>query len=209
MALGNPTALSRKIKDERGKPYGKLTVIELHSIRQEAIWLCRCDCGNTTTVAGSDLRTGGTKSCGCGRKTQGGGYKAPEYATWKMMKARCYNTNNAEYHNYGARGIVVCDRWRRSFVNFLSDMGARPFAGASIDRFPNNDGNYEPGNCRWATPLEQGQNTRKVVNLTYDGKTQCIRAWARDLNIQHCVIRARLKRGLPLHLVLIGKTSHQ
>jgi hypothetical protein len=208
MAHDNSIKLRREIKDERGKTYGKLTVIEFHAVRLEAMWLCRCECGNTTIVAGSDLRRGGTKSCGCGRRTQGGGHKAPEYSTWKMMKARCYNTNNAEYKNYGARGITVCDRWRHSFVNFLNDMGPRPFAGASIDRIDNN-GNYELGNCRWATPLEQGQNTRKVVNLTHDGKTQCIRAWARDLNIEHCVIRERLKRGLPLHLVLIGKTGHR
>lgn len=208
MAQSDSTVINGRIKDERGKTYGNLVVVDLHFIRQEAMWLCRCECGNTTTVAGSDLRKGGTKSCGCGRKTQSGGHGTPEYSTWKMMKSRCHNANNSEYKNYGARGVRVCDRWRHSFVNFLADMGKRPFIGASIDRI-DNDGNYEPGNCRWATPLEQSQNTRKVINLTYDGKTQCIRAWARDLNIQHCVIRDRLKRGLPLHLVLIGKAGHR
>jgi len=197
----NSKQLPTRVKDEIGNVYGKLTVLELAEIRVEAIWLCRCDCGQLTKVAGSDLRKGGTKSCGCGRKSQGGGYKTPEYTTWKEMKRRCYNPQFRWYHLYGGRGITICDRWRTSFVNFLADMGPRPFPEATVERV-DNDGNYAPENCRWASRLEQGQNTRKVRLLTHNGKTLSIRGWARELGIRHCIILWRLKHKWPIEKVL-------
>jgi hypothetical protein len=206
MAKSNSSKLSPWAKDERGKKYGKLTVIAFAGTRGEVIWTCRCECGNLAKVAGSDLRKGGTKSCGCGRATQNGGSKTTEYCSWKEMKRRCYNTKHIEYKNYGGRGIEICSRWRTSFVNFLADMGNKPFPEATIDRI-NNDGNYEPGNCRWATKMEQGQNTRKTVMLTHDGKTQCIREWARELGVQHCVIRYRIKHCWPIEKVLSKRAA--
>jgi hypothetical protein len=191
--------------DETGNVYGQLTVLKYVGTNgaSDSMWLCQCDCGNTTTVARGDLRKkyGGTHSCGCGRKTQGGGYKTPEYASWKEMKRRCYNPRYREYHLYGGRGITICDRWRTSFVNFLADMGKRPFPEASIDRI-NNAGNYEPGNCRWSTRLEQGQNTRKVRLLTFNGETMCLRAWARRIGITKRTLSVRLERGWPLDKAL-------
>lgn len=195
------------LKDMTGKRFGRLTVLKLAEIRTEAMWLCRCDCGELTTVAGSELRKGGTKSCGCGRKSQGGGYKTTEYTSWKEMKRRCYNPKYREYYLYGGRGIVICERWRTSFVNFLADMGPKPFPEATIDRVDYN-GNYEKSNCRWATKLEQGQNTRKVRLITYNGETLCLREWARRVGITKHTLSVRLERGWPLEKALTtGSTS--
>ena len=134
-------------------------------------WLCRCDCGNERIVVGSNLSNGHIKSCGClkaevakARMTTHGhhptGKQTPEYTTWCNIKIRCYNTEADNYAYYGGRGIRVCDRWLNSFENFLSDMGERPSRKHTIDR-KNNDGNYEPNNCRWITMLEQCANRRK------------------------------------------------
>lgn len=185
--------------DETGNVYHRLTVVESAGSTSsgDSLWMCRCECGTMTTVARSDLRKGGIKSCGCLRSIQGGGHGTPEYTSWKEMKRRCYNKRNREYRNYGGRGITICDRWRTSFVNFLADMGPKPFPEATIDRYPNNDGNYEPGNCRWATRLEQGHNTRKVHLLTYNGETMPLRAWARKLGITHRTLSVRIERGWP------------
>jgi len=201
LKAGRSTRCSRKcpanppVKDERGKVYNRLTVIELAEIRGEARWLCRCECGNLTKVAGSDLRGGDTKSCGCLRASQGGGHGTTEYTTWKEMKRRCFNTRNSQYYLYGGRGITICDRWRKSFVNFLADMGPKPFPEASIDRYPDMNGPYSPENCRWATKMEQSQNSRKARMLTYNGETMCMRAWARRLGITHGTLRRRIKLG--------------
>ena len=211
MATSNSNQLSRHTKDETGNVYSKLTVVEFagKSKSGDSLWRCLCECGNMTTVARGDLRKsyGGTNSCGCGRKSQGGGHGALEYTNWKEMKRRCYNPRYKEYHLYGGRGITICDRWRTSFVNFLADMGKRPFPEASIDRI-NNNGNYEPDNCRWATKLEQGQNTRKARMITYNGETLCLREWARRIGITHRTLSVRLKRGWPLEKALtIGSTA--
>jgi hypothetical protein len=123
------------------------------------------------------------------------------------MKRRCYNPNNDQYHLYGERHIVVCDRWRKSFVNFLADMGPKPFPEASVERI-SNDGNYEPGNCKWATKMEQSQNTRKVRLLTYKGVTMCLRAWARKLGITHQTLRLRIERGWSDDQIFAPSDSH-
>lgn len=129
-----------------------------------------CDCGNKTIVSTGNLKNGTTKSCGCyqreyqakrGRKNfyKHGLSNHPLYPTWSTMKSRCYNKNNISYKNYGARGIKVCDRWLNSFENFLKDMGEKPSDKHSLDRIDIN-GDYEPSNCRWATPEEQAINKR-------------------------------------------------
>lgn len=118
----------------------------------------------------------------------------PEYSTWRGMKARCERPSHHKYHRYGGRGIVVCRRWKRSFNNFLADMGCKPSPQHSIDRI-DNDGNYEPSNCRWATQLEQQNNTQRTVLLTYQGKTQSAALWAREKNVSRKTLNTRLKRG--------------
>lgn len=154
--------------DTVGHRYGKLVVLRERRLRSggqvRSFCNCRCDCGKLCLMAKASLRNGDTKSCGCerGRASVHGharrGGKSLEYICWTNMKARCLYPKNNRYEYYGGRGIKVCERWLESFENFLADMGPRP-RGMSIDRI-NPDGNYEPGNCRWATSKEQNNNKR-------------------------------------------------
>ena len=150
---------------EPGERYGLLTVVSQSESRNgRRVYECRCDCGNTTLVLSTHLRQGQTKSCGCRERTTHG-HKlvdgaSPTYNSWKMMLTRCRNPQHKDWEFYGARGITVCDRWSR-FVHFLEDMGERP-EGTSLDRI-DVLGNYEPGNCRWATREVQAKNTRRQL----------------------------------------------
>lgn len=130
--------------------------------------------------------------------------RTAEYMAWAGMIQRCTNKKSREYHNYGGRGITVCERWR-SYVSFLADVGRRPSELYSLDRFPDVNGNYEPGNVRWATGREQGNNMRKNVRLELNGKTQTMTEWAREFRIDPNTIATRLMRGWTVEAALTRK----
>jgi hypothetical protein len=164
------------LKDIIGQRFGRLVVLGREPNRRDnrTLWLARCDCGAEKVVVGHQLRSGSTTSCGClhsedlaerNRVNATHGLRnSPLYNTWKNMIDRCVNPKNKRWENYGGRGIAVCDRWSDSVTDFhndiLAEIGPRP-AGKSIDR-KDNDGNYEPGNVRWATPKEQRNNRSDI-----------------------------------------------
>lgn len=164
-------------------------------------FLCQCECGIIKPVVGSNVTRGRSACCGCTKAevsrrnfTTHGQSEAPEYGIWKGMRERCRNVNHAAYDRYGGAGVRVCDRWN-NFGVFLSDMGPRPSLRHSVDRYPNARGNYEPGNCRWATPSEQSRNQPSRKTLTYCGQTMIPVDWAKIIGISVGTLFARLKRG--------------
>lgn len=194
-------------KDIKGKKYGRLLVLSIagRDKFRKVTWNCLCDCGNSVVVAGCSLRSGTTSSCGCYQKiacVTHGGYKSKEYKSWAEMLSRCNNPNTTAYHNYGGRGIRVCERWANSFATFLADMGPKPSPSHSIDRI-NNEGDYFPGNCRWATKKEQDTNRRQTRLYTLYGKTMCLKDWAKYARITYDALRGRIDRqGMSLEVAI-------
>lgn len=193
----------RKIVDMTGQKLGRLTVISRAESgkRGQARWNCVCDCGGKITTDGSELRRGRTTSCGCLGKERRkeanlthGKRGIPTYRVWAGMKNRCTNPNNPSYGYYGGRGIAVCERWDK-FENFLADMGEEP-EGMSIERKDNN-GNYSPENCIYATQKEQTRNTRYNRIIKYGGREQCIADWAIELGISYGTLWRRLREYPP------------
>ena len=163
---------------------------------------CTCRCGKEGVVRPFTLvNRGKVKSCGCLRKINAGRLnlrhglsRTPEYKVWAWMISRCENRNAAPFGRYGGRGIRVCERWRRSFFDFISDMGRRPAPSLTLERADNSRG-YEPGNCYWATRKQQNRNTRANHLLTLEGRSQPMAAWAEEIGIRQNTLLARLKRG--------------
>ena len=195
----------RKGKDITGDRFGKLVAMAFHSQSPYKDggkrWLFKCDCGNEIIRHIHEARNVG--HCGCmtdqhlaeGHKKiiKHGMAGTKDYQAWDAMRQRCVNPNNSAYSYYGGRGIKVCERWMKSFENFLSDMGPRP-PKATIDRRDNN-GNYEPGNCVWATRKEQQQNRRGNVYYTIGAETKCLMEWCEQYNISYGAVRGRVNRG--------------
>jgi hypothetical protein len=196
------------------KKFGRLTVIAkaATSGSGKTRWFCKCDCGRETIVrTGSLRRAGNTESCGClhseiaGKRLRTHGLsKTAEYRIWKLMKARCFRPGSSYFAYYGGRGITVCDEWRDSFPAFLRDMGLRPSPKHSIERL-NNDLGYFPGNCIWATRLQQAQNQSSNINLTFQGKTMCLSEWARTLGIIPGTLANRFRRGWSVERILLTR----
>jgi hypothetical protein len=185
-----------------GRKYGKLTVFQEveknpHGKRQ---FICRCECGGSRKVNLGCLNSGYTNSCGCLRRQQArlncppkhGKSNSPVFHVWRSMKSRCYNPKNASYLHYGARGIKVCDRWM-NFQNFLEDMG-EPKKGLSLDRI-NNNGNYEPSNCKWSNWNQQARNRSNNRRITHKGKTQTLVEWCEELGLNFATVSGRLYFG--------------
>lgn len=189
------------VKDMTGKRFGCLTVIERNGIcprRKLALWRCRCDCGGEAVATGTLLRLGKITSCGCHshryhKRKRHGMAETLLYASWMAMHDRCRNPNNPGWERYGGRGITVCERWG-DFGNFFADMGEKPSREHTIERIDNN-GNYEPGNCRWATRKEQANNTaRNHVLNTSRGQIRLCEA-ATIAGVTMAAIERRLRRG--------------
>jgi hypothetical protein len=206
--------MGRPLIDELGKRYGRLVVLEKTRDETQVAWRCRCDCGAETVTRGCKLRQGEVISCGCfnreriaaigrGHVRHGhcvDGHSSPEYRAWVSMSKRCYGGGHP---NYREHGIVVCQRWRDSFEAFLADMGPRP-RGHSIDRIDVH-GNYEPSNCRWASPSQQQRNKRSNHHL--DGVTAMQMRWlVTDYGVtQKAVARAFETNEVTVREVLQGK----
>ncbi len=227
--------MGKKIEVKNGDKYGRLTIIKevkpriFKSGNVCRRVLCKCKCGNRKEVNLYSIKSGLTKSCGCLLKEKStetmkkirhlgmevknghGMSETNTYFSWKSMKSRCLYKKNVAFNRYGGRGIKICDRWL-IFENFHADMGDRP-EGKSLDRI-DNEGNYEPGNCRWATRKEQGSNKRNNKFLEYNGKKQTIAEWTRELGFK----RQRAWRGdgparrtrlsHPVHLYRSGTSRH-
>ena len=185
--------------DLTGRVFGQLTVIQYAGGRR---WLVQCVCGTTKQVLSYSITSGHTRSCGCLQReiatrlaTKHNGCGTAEYNIWYGMISRCNDPRDKSYCNYGGRGIVVCNQWRESFSVFLADMGPRPTSKHQLDRYPNNDGNYEPGNCRWATQTEQARNRRNNHRITHNGISLTLVEWADRISIRATTIRQRLKYG--------------
>ena len=199
-----------KIKDLSGLVFNRLTVTAIASARSTQggmRWKCLCSCGNKTTIAGTCLQSGNTQSCGCLKEVAivtHGMCGTPTYHSWATMQQRCVNKNNTGYKNYGARGIKVCERWIGSFERFYADMGKRPSTKHTIDRI-DNDGDYTPDNCRWATKNEQVRNIRSNVLITHEGTTLCATDWSSRTGIHINTIRYRFHAGWPSDEILTTK----
>ena len=197
---GEDLDIARRPKDRKGEVCGKLTAerIDQKTSYGEYRWLYRCECGGTTVQ--HPQAAGVTGHCGCltherhsKRSTKHGQVGELAYNSWCNMKSRCSNPKNPHYEKYGGRGISVCDDWQNSFVNFFRDMGERP-SGTTLERIRNN-GNYEPGNCCWATKKEQQNNRRNNVILTIKGVSRTIAEWAFIVDVKQSTISSRLRLG--------------
>lgn len=198
-----PPARTESLVEQR---FGKLFVVSYlgrHGKRRANAWLCYCECGNWSAVVGDNLRRGNSTNCGCVNdrrigsllRTHGLANKSPEYFIWKSIRGRCNNPKDTAFDNYGGRGIALCDRWN-DFALFLEDVGPRPSPNHSLDRI-DNDGNYEPSNCRWATKAEQNNNKRSNHAITFQGQTKNLQQWVKEHRIsKHIYYRA----------LLLGKT---
>lgn len=183
-----------QIVDITGNKYHKLTVIGMIPNKIPIKWVCKCDCGKIKFVIGGNLKSGGTKSCGCDKKKSNGLSRTSIYQVYKGIIQRCYNHKNKDYRNYGGRGITVCDEWRNSFIVFYNwSVSSGYDKSLQIDRI-NNNGNYEPLNCRWATLKQQGRNRRTNNIIEYNGKSQCLSDWAEELGISRSTFIYRIKK---------------
>lgn len=202
---------------KNGAKYNRWTIIKLDHIkctdcnRNREHYLCRCDCGTKKTVFKSLLTFGSSKSCGCLNReicTKHNMTGTRIYNIWRSMRVRCYKIDDDHYKNWGKRGITVCDEWRKEFINFYNWAITNGYKkNLSIDRI-NNDGNYEPSNCRWATQKEQGSNMRSNRNITFNGETHCVSEWSRLLGINYANLIYRLNTDMSIKKAFTKKINN-
>lgn len=200
--------MGRPAVDIAGNKFGRWFVIKRDGkIGESSAFLCVCDCGTIRRVRGPLLARGLTLSCGClGREILGnnarkhGRHTHHLYRTWVAMRDRCRRETHDAYHRYGGRGISVCERWN-DFALFLHDVEQSWSAGLTLDRIDPN-GNYEPGNIRWATAQQQAQNKAGARTISHDGKSLTIREWANIAGITPAALRSRLTKGWPVDKAL-------
>lgn len=194
--------------DFRGKRVGRLEVIEEcgRDSKKNVLWECECDCGAVVKVPASRLKTGSVVSCGCYHKerqvevsTKHGKKHSRVYNIWTHIIQRCTNPKSKSYHNYGGRGIFVCNEWL-DFKGFYKDMGDPP-DGTSVERINNEDGYYK-NNCRWATKPEQNNNKRCNLFFEVNGERLSLKQWADRLGVNYFTLHARYKRGRPKEEIL-------
>jgi hypothetical protein len=207
MAATQANGHSRKFKDLTGQRFASLTVTSLDhkKIRPnkkgtKLFWKCLCDCGKETVAESSNIANGTTKSCGCLKResysTTHGETGKRLHTIWICMKGRCYNTSNRAYSDYGGRGIVVCDEWRTSYEDFRDWATANGYDDSlTLDRHPDTNGNYEPGNCRWANWFQQQRNRRDTIMLEFRGQRKSLCDWADEFGIRRGLIYERMARG--------------
>ena len=190
---------------EPGSTFGSWTVLRAEYLQRyesdRLFVFVRCSCGTERWIMASNYRNGNSPHCGCKRlvykkhgHTKHGGGKSTEYGAWVHMKTRCLDPKFKYFKHYGGRGIGICDRWVSNFENFLADVGAAPGSSYEIERIDNN-GNYEPGNCRWATRKQQMRNTRHNRLLTFNDKTQTVVEWAEEIGMLQNTLENRIFRG--------------
>jgi hypothetical protein len=192
--------------DVKGKRFHRLVAIEHKP--SPSRWVCQCDCGNTCEPAVHSLTSGAVKSCGCygrekflGRITKHGKSRSKLHKVWTSAKQRCHNPNSTAFHYYGARGIRMCDRWQNSFEAFCQDMGPQPTPKHTLERI-DNDGNYEPGNVRWATQAEQCLNHRRNVRISLGGVIKTLSEWSKESGLTKNGLKYRVKAGWPEQFLL-------
>ena len=186
-----------------GERFGKLVAIKTIGKNKNGgyLWQCKCDCGNEIIANVGNLKNGHTKSCGCLRVdrcktnfTKHGLEHTRLYGIWSDMRLRCYDEKNIAYHRYGGRGITICDEWKNDVKAFYDWATANGYKDSlTIDRI-DNDGNYCPENCRWATVKEQASNRRSNILVTHNGKTQTMKKWANEVGTPYKVVWARMQK---------------
>jgi hypothetical protein len=193
----------RKEPPKPGQRFGRLTAIRCTHPMRRIMWLFRCDCGVECEKLLDSVRCGRTTSCGC-RHREGKTFKhrearravrSPEYTAWLGMISRCYRSSHPKFSDYGGRGIYVASQWRNSFTTFLDAVGRRPSPQHSLDRFPDNNGPYAPGNVRWATAQEQTRNRRNSRRVIFNGQEMTLVAAADLVGLKHWLVRERIKMG--------------
>lgn len=219
MSKKAPNRIEYRVGDQIGECF---FIRDTKTVKKKRYALFRCKCGREFEQSVDVIRRSVTKSCGCrqsnsgeknSRRSHGFSNKNSPYndtyRTWAKIKERCYNKNCWGYQYYGAKGVKMCDRWlgENGAKNFVQDMGVRPSGKHSIDRFPNKSGDYEPGNCRWATQTEQARNKDNNALVTFRGESLTCGEWSERTGIKWSTIWKRISEGWPVHFALTTKTN--